>query len=447
MDRDALLEQLSEDILAYVMHGSFPERHLVQEIAPDGFADRFDDYETLVRLHFVLKPAVVDFVERLPKRLRSIKTQTENVSTTTRGAVEGRIDWAGTVRERYARNPRDRSLFVCENRTENYDIDENVVLKRLLALVHETLQDCQPYFEREYDWVTERWKESTDLVETMREVVERNVHVRRIRRPEVYEPTDRMLQTAAQSRSEIYREAAALIEEYQRTLAGEPEAITNLLADTAITPDDDETLFELFVLFRYIAAVERMTDENFELQTITSGSQEVARLSTNGDDIVLYHDNSARDRGVSFESDVSEKPSKALSRTERIEREARAVADSYFRNRTFRSATGRPDVIVLEVQSENSNEYLITEVKHSKRPETIQRGISETLEYLAFLRQNGTLVHDDESMFGNGSNGVLVVQDLPDDETAPIDEQRSIKILQASEVDQKIEYILREILD
>ncbi|WP_206501511.1 MULTISPECIES: hypothetical protein [Halomicrobium] len=281
----------------------------------------------------------------------------------------------------------------------------------------------------------------------MREVVERNVHVRRIRRPEVYEPTDRMLQTAAQSRSEIYREAAALIEEYQRTLAGEPEAITNLLADTAITPDDDETLFELFVLFRYIAAVERMTDENFELQTITSGSQEVARLSTNGDDIVLYHDNSARDRGVSFESDVSEKPSKALSRTERIEREARAVADSYFRNRTFRSATGRPDVIVLEVQSENSNEYLITEVKHSKRPETIQRGISETLEYLAFLRQNGTLVHDDESMFGNGSNGVLVVQDLPDDETAPIDEQRSIKILQASEVDQKIEYILREILD
>ncbi|WP_372480510.1 hypothetical protein ACAH01_05585 [Halomicrobium sp. HM KBTZ05] len=447
MDRDALLEQLSEDILAYVMHGSFPERHLVQEIAPDGFADRFDDYETLVRLHFVLKPAVVDFVERLPKRLRSIKTQTENVSTTTRGAVEGRIDWAGTVRERYARNPRDSSLFVCENRTENYDIDENVVLKRLLALVHETLQDCQPYFEREYDWVTERWKESTDLVETMREVVERNVHVRRIRRPEVYEPTDRMLQTAAQSRSEIYREAATLLEEYQRTLAGEPAAITNLLSDTAITPDDDETLFELFVLFRYIAAVERMTDENFELQTIKSGSQEVARLSTNGDDIVLYHDNSARDRGVSFESDVSEKPSEALSRTERIEREARAVADSYFRDRTFRSATGRPDVIVLEVQSGNSKEYLITEVKHSKRPETIRRGISETLEYLAFLRQNGTLVHDDESMFGNGSNGVLVVQDLPDDETAPIDEQRSIKILQASEVDQKIEHILRDVLD
>lgn len=446
MNREDLLEGLTQDILTYVMHGSFSERHLVKELAPDELDERFYDYEQLVRLHFILRPDVVDFVESLPSELRRIKTKTRNTAAVSRGSVDGRINWGKTVRTRHAQNPNDRSLFVCDHRTEDYDIDENLVLKRLLSVIYTTLDDCQEYLEREYEWVTDRWRENIELAETMREIFERNVHVRRIRSPEAYEPTDRMLQRAAGSRSDLYRRSATLLGEYEQTLSGDSDAIQTLLADTAITPDDDETLLELYVLFRYIAAIEQMSEDTFEMRTIEAAKQEVARLSRDGVDIVLYHDNSGRDRNLSFLSDVSSKPRDTLSRTELVQREARTVANTYFENDHFSTETGRPDVIVLEVDAEDKREYLITEIKHSTRPETIRTGIKETLEYLAFLRQDEEIVYEDPP-FGSGWNGVLVVQDLEDTATAPLESQRSIRILQASEVEEKLTTILERVLE
>lgn len=445
MNRQALVEQLSEDILTYVMHGSFPDEHLATEIKPDALDERFYDYEMLIRLHFILDPGVISFVESLPSRLRNIKTQTKRVSNESRGGLDGRINWTETIKRRHSTNPSDNSLFVCENRSENYDIDENVVLKRLLALIYSTIDECEEYLNQDYEWVTERWKQSDDLVGTMREIFERNVHVTRIREPETYEPTPRMIQRATQSRNEIYQDASRLLRQYHRTLAGDDTAIRNLLHRTAITPDDDETLFELFVLFRYIEAIEELSDERFRLRTIESGSQEVAKLVDGEAEIVIYHDNSARDRGLSFLSDVPEKDPESLSRTEFVERESRIVSDNYFVDRSFRTTTGRPDVIVLEVRSGSDTEYLITEVKYSTRPETVRQGIRETLEYLAFLRDGGDLVHGEDEYFGSGWNGVLVVQDM-DRETASLGEQRSIRILQATELESRLTEILEQVI-
>jgi hypothetical protein len=444
MERAELVDALSEDVLAYVMHGNISERHLVGELRPDGLDERFTDFESLVRLHFVLRPDVVEFVEALPKRLRSIKTQTKDITETTRGSVDGRVDWQSTVRTRYARNPHDNALFVCEKRYENYDVAENLVLKRLLALVYRTLQDIEPFVERGYEWVTQRWRENGELVDEMRRVFERNVHVTRIRDPKTYEPTERMLERAATARAPVYREAADLLRTYRRSLDADEDAIRDLLERTAITPDDDETLFELYVLFRYVAAIEELRADRFTVETIDTASQAVARLETGSESVVLYHDSSAADRDLSFEPEPFEKADGALSRTEQVQREAREVARTYFREREFRSVTGRPDVIVLEVETDETREYLVTEVKHSTRVETVKQGIRETLEYLAFLRQDGEFVYED-GFFGSGWNGVLVVQDIVDEETAPVDEQRSIKILQAGEVEAQLRRVLSEV--
>ncbi|WP_158854042.1 hypothetical protein [Halorhabdus sp. CUG00001] len=447
MNRDELLDQLSQDILAYVMHGTFPEQHIAQEIAPSELEERFHDYEMLVRLHFILRPDVVDFVAELPARLRRVKTQTENVARVNQGSIDGKINWSATYRERHSRNPGDTSIFVCENRTENYDIDENLVLKRLLAIIHETLEECEQYLERDYAWINERWKGEADLVETLREAVQRNVHLTRIRRPEAYEPTDRMLQRAQESRQEVYREAARLLSRYRQTLAGEATAITELLDSTAIAPDDDETLFELFVLFRYISVIEGLTDDRFELQTIETGSQQVARLEADNQAIAVYHDSAARAQDLEFVSDIREKEPISLSRTERIQYETERVSDEYFLDSESRHHTGRPDVIVLEIESGDTVEYLITEVKYSNRQETVEQGIKETLEYLAFLRDDGELVHDETQMFGDGWNGVLVTRDIDSEPTAPIEKQRLIKILQASELESQLPKIVTRLLD
>jgi hypothetical protein len=447
MNRDELVAGLSEDILNYVMHGTFPEQHIASELKPAGLDERFDDYEALVRLHFILKPEVVDFVESLPQRLRSVKTQTESVRETSRGHVSGRISWSATVRKRYSMNPKDRSLFVCDNRSENYDIAENIVLKRLLAVIYRTLEDCEQYLRTDYEWVTDRWKENLELVETMQRIFERNVHVKRIRDPESYEPTERMLERAEESRSPVYTDAAALLRSYHEALDADPDAMADLLEKTAITPDDDETLLELYVLFRYVAAIESLTQESFTLSTIATDSQEVARMVDDDTELVLYHDNSGKDHGLSFRSEEFGKPRDELSRTEMVQRETHDVLSSYFTEKEFRHVTGRPDVIVLEINSADRREYLITEVKNSTRPETIRTGIKETLEYLAFLRHGDDFVFEEDSeYFGSGWNGLLVVQDIDGKETAPLDEQRSIRILQTSEVESRLQDVLEGVL-
>ena len=56
------------------------------------------------------------------------------------------------------------------------------------------------------------------------------------------------------------------------------------------------------------------------------------------------------------------------------------------------------------------------------------------------------LVFDDQEPFGNGWNGLLVIQDLEGEETAELAAQQSIRILQASEVETKLQRVLENVL-
>lgn len=449
MNKEELINGLTEDILDYVMHGVISESFLSRNIKPKELDERFEEFELLMDLHFILKEEVVDFVELLSKRLRKIKTQTQNRKYTYRGTIEGRIDWQSTLKKRHSENPNDFSLFICEKRTEHYDIDENIVLKKLLSVIYHTLKDAEDIINKDYEWLKETWKENEDLIDRLKNIFERNVHVTRIKKPNEYEPTDRMIFTAKNSRKKIYREAGKLIEKRQKIQKGDKEEIKNLLKNTAITPDDDETLFELYVLFRYISTIEELYEDEFRLKMIKSGKQEVAKISGEKE-IVLYHDSSARDRELSFKSEVESKTGD-LSRSDMIQKKAHEIIDEYFVERNIEDHTGRPDVIILEIIDDEKNEYeyLITEVKYSTRRDTIRSGIKETLEYLAFLRVEENFVFDDKSDYlGEGWNGVLVVQDLEEEETLDLEKQEEmeIKILQASEIEDRLENILEEVI-
>jgi len=113
MDRQDFVDAVAEDLFTYVMQGSISERHVASEIKPTGLDERFEDFDSLIDLHFVLRPDVVDFVEQLPRRLRSIKTQTRNVQAVSRGEISGRIRWDSTVKVGRLRLPATgRSSFV-----------------------------------------------------------------------------------------------------------------------------------------------------------------------------------------------------------------------------------------------------------------------------------------------------------------------------------------------
>lgn len=452
MNREEILESLTQDILAYVMAGDFPEREFAQTVKPTELDERFNDYELLLDLHFILREDVVEFIEALPRRLRRIRTETESTSNTRRGAIDGRINWNATFKQRYTQNPRDTSVFVIDNRTIDFDIPENIVLIHLLQVVQRTLQQADSYLRREYDWVQQRWHEKGALIDELSAIMDRNVNIRRIRDPEGYEPTERMLTTAENSRQLIYREAASLLRARDRLYRGDRDELQRLLEFTAIAPDDQDRLFELYVLFRFVSILDDLRNENVVFETIATDRQAVAHLP-GSPEIAIYHDNSARDRNLSFRTEEESELQDPLPRSHRVQHVAHEVAQSYFK-KDFEDHTGRPDVIILEVRDKETDqyEYLITEVKNSKREKTVRQGIKETLEYLAFLRINEDFVFgkdsEDADYFGSGWNGLLVVQDM-EKEVQQFEEQLSsnqpIRILQAGEVEEGVRTALKRL--
>jgi len=447
VEQNELIDSLSEDILTYVMHGDFPERKFAESLKPADLDSRFEEYERLMDFHFVLRKDVIDFVKSLESNLRSINTETENKSKVNRGSVNGKINWGSTIQERYSRNPGDTSIFVCENKTERYDTGQNIVLKRLLSVIYNTLKDCESFFNKNHE-CSERWNDEKDLIENMKNIFERNVHVKRIKDPGEYEPTERMLNSAENSRKNLYRESAKLIRKRDNIFSGDKEEIRELLNKTAIKPQDEETLFELFVLFRFISTIENIQEDSFKLNTVASGSQKIATMQSDEKEIAIYHDSSASEMGIEFkfdpERDVNDRE---YSRPEKVELKSREIISNYFKKNT-REVTGRPDVILVEIMDKETEEreYFITEVKNSTNEKTVKRGIKEALEYLAFLRDKEDFVYNGEDQpFGGQKKGLVVVQDFDGKDTQKLTEQEGpIRIVQASKLENKLEDIISD---
>ena len=84
------------------------------------------------------------------------------------GEVRGRINWMNTISERYKRNPKEKTLLVCEKKEKDYNIAENLVLKSLLQIIHNIIYfDLKVAFENKYIWLKEWSDDEKKLKDTL----------------------------------------------------------------------------------------------------------------------------------------------------------------------------------------------------------------------------------------------------------------------------------------
>jgi len=410
MRESDLVDAVADDLFTYVLNGDFPADDIAPLIKPASYPDQYDDFDRLVDLHFILDEAVQDFVTDLEQDLRGIKTGTERESTVQRGGITGRIDWGATYQERATTSPGNSGLYVTELQSEAYDISENIVLKELISRIHSALKNVTRYLTDSRTWVENTWAAGSDLRDSFQTTAEQNIHLRRIPDPKPTEPTDRMLTRAASSRTELYREAATLVQQRQQYDAGDPDAIGALLQDTLITPSGRQTLFELFALFRIIDALRNLDEQAIgrpTYHTLESG-REVAATFDGARALEVYYDQTPDD--ISFHPYTESKGPQ--SRSDMAHKQAREVADVFLTETAVQQHTKRPDVIVRAGTSDTPyTDYLIVEVKDSTKQDRIRSGITELAEYLQFLRTESGYEFP-EGDFGSGLNGLLVVQDL-----------------------------------
>ncbi len=440
------------------MSGDLNSNVLKGRIYFEGLPDRLQEWDRILDIHFVLKSDVIEFVDKLPERIRRISTKSEHLLKTYRGEIRGTPDWNATIKERYSRNFRDKSLFCCQDKETEYDIAENIILKFLLKTIYENIREFDEFIKRNYDWI-EDWdskasKREEKRIRMIRRIFERNIHIDRIKAVNDHDITPKLIHQAKQSRKKLYRDAAKLVKTYRNIKSGKDETeINELLENTMIIPGETSRLFELYVLFRIIDNLEELDDFNLTMKTIEQRKQEIAEFIHEDQElnIKIYHDTSG---DLYFYPKI---PKKNIdqNRYQYIENLSKKIMEDLFPDSSRTEYTGRPDILLIEIDSEDNKEFLIIELKYTKRKKYIHQGIKELLWYIAFMREsddkekyvfeerfpNGYKSQTRKDILGETFTGLLVTNDLETD-YEKIDSNR-LKVLQVKDLDTAIPKILK----
>jgi len=452
---EALLGEIADDFQTYLRKGVRFDR-----VIGSAHADLdIDDIETLLRIHFVLTDAeddssevgVLDFMRQLEDRIRQMKTTTAPESFQYRGEIRGQIDWQGTVKTRARAGRLDEPLFVCTQPEEHYNIDENLVLKRLLTIIHEIVTDDLAYAldnPEGYDWLNEWVMPHTggsgrgveSAAEMLDRIYEQNIYLQRINVADT-DITDRTIESVKRSRSQFYQDAAVLLDRYRQLMNHELDSTEarDILNHTLIAPANTDTLFELYWVFRVLDSY-----EGVEYRVLTDGRDSPSTIATweqDGSRFVLSHD--ATGEGLSFSESIGSEDiepdgylyrmNEVLSRWQTISEDllGRGGSDSLW--------GGRPD-IVLERYRETVaggtelEQVFLGEVKYTQNTDYVATGLRELLEYMAFVKRSATdeyVESADDLLESVDVKGLLFVDELARETPASRDED--VKIIQYPE--------------
>jgi hypothetical protein len=406
---ETLVEEIADDFNTYLNKGI-----RVGEIASGVDPNlNIDDLEKVLRVHFILTESsvddkgneeigVIDFVRDLRDEVRRIKTTVTKDTEFFENEVRGRIDWQKTIKQRY-RSASPTHGYACSQTRENYNIEENLVLKRLLAVIYETVfEDLKPALEspEEYEWfepwVAPKEEDKEGLKNVVNEVFLDNIYLQRVDVADS-EITDRMIESVKKSRSSLYRNAAELLDRYRRLTARDIDTVeaAGILRNTFIRPNEDERLFELYWVFKILREHEearfKLIDEDYKGL--------VAQWEDDGYEYKMFHDSVG---SMTFSEDVSldNAPDEDgyFRRSVQVNEEFARLRSALFSEGTEDGLWGgRPDILVERRDAEGElDEVFVGEVKYTRDTGYAAQGLRELLEYMAFVKDGDKYVEPEK---------------------------------------------------
>lgn len=401
MIRDNMIEEIKEELIIYFREGFINPRSFFE------FDDiRFNNIYDILKIHFLLTEEVQDYVLNLEKSIRRIKNSTRLKKNTFYGEVRGKIDWNKTIEYRANTIQNDRTRFVCDNVDKLYDTKENIILKKAISIVYNII-----HIELGMDrFINQAWyKNGEKLSRIISNVYRGNVYIKRINISNI-KITDKMLLDVSKSRNKIYRDSAMIIKLYRDIMALKEEHINNLFTETFIDMKDENEVFELYCIFKYIK--KRFPIENVEYN-IVDGREECLANIENEDYIYKVYHNRTGSSYLNFITNISEmrnseniflkRKIKSLERKSQIYRELenKDMYDIFWR--------GRPDLLILKINKESKsiNCIEIGEVKYTNNKAYMYKGLEELLEYIYLVRDRNYNYIDDIDI-----KGLLFVYDI-----------------------------------
>ena len=391
-DPDELVKGCKEELVTYLKRGRINESQLGEALDFSGTS--IGSFSRVKKVHFVLSDPVLKFVDMLPERVRRINKESSRSSIISHGKIEGKVDWGKTTKLRHSDYYGDSSVFACETASQEYDIPENLVLKKVLGIIYDVV--TEEIEGRESTWKVETWGE--EKMQDIKSIFDRNVHVNRIRNHHDIELRPRDLSAARKSRSPLYYNAYDLYDMYEslmsNNLEGEAE---DILRETLVRPNRVSVLYELFAVFRVIEALQAQERySSLSLQPIERASDEIAVMENEDYRVKVFHDETGN---LSFHIPVDEiedveEENEYLRRYVEVLDEHEDLLDRFLDKGSEKSLyQGRPDIIVEILNSQEGvlEEVILGEVKYTDRELTFSDGLKQLLEYMKYAKPDGNV--------------------------------------------------------
>lgn len=388
--REDLVAGVAEELVTYLRRGEINETTVTRSLSYEGTG--IANFEELKKIHFALSTDVGKYVNRLPERIRRLRTENRTQTEASHGEIRGAIDWKRTKERRYRSGYDNPALFVSSTTDIQHDIPENRLVKKLLSIIVESVETLSGTNE---DWQT-HW--NSKEIEHLGRILEQNVYLEALPDADEIRLSERELNQIARARREIYTDGQDIYRRYLDLMANrfDQPGVSELIKETLVQPSKNYKLFELFCLFGVIRRL-RIQFPSIELQRIDSEMEEAAVLEDDDQRIRVFFDRGGPLRF--FEEYPTSDELKARGAQEIFIRQSKAMEVAKDRLNSFLDRgssqsffAGRPDLIVLrDEKSEDEmtpQNVVIGEFKYTDSESTFASGLRELHEYLIFAHED-----------------------------------------------------------
>lgn len=380
MTKKDMIEEIKEELIIYFREGFINPKSFFEF---DKF--RFNSIYDILKIHFILSEEVQDYVLGLEESIRGIKNSTKLDRSMFHGEVRGNIDWNRTMEYRANTLYNDRTKFICDNVDKLYDTKENIILKKAISIIYNII-----HVELGMDrFIKQEWyKNGENLSHIISNIYRGNIYIKRIDISNV-NITDKMVLDVSKSRNKLYRDSARIIKLYRDIMALKEEHLNALLSETFIDMKNENEVFELYCIFKYMRKRFSIGDVKYN---VIDGREECLASLEDEDHIYKVYHNRKASSYLNFNVDISEvrnseniflkKKVKSLDRKSQIYRE---LEDKDISNIFW---SGRPDLLILKIDKESESiDYIeIGEVKYTNEKTYMYQGLEELLEYIYFIK-------------------------------------------------------------
>lgn len=373
-----LLEKIEDDIIIYLRSGHLSLNPYLKKLDLN-----IEGLEQLLNIHFLMDSNVQNYIDSLSYNMRKFNNSVTSKESLNRSVIKGRVSWGKTIQVRSNINPKDKSIFMCNENFKNYNTKENIVLKEFIQILYNIFNT--------YDVTQLEKYKSLDIIklrESIEKIYLKNIYLSRVNLKK-HKLDNRMIENVSNNRNKLYSEAAKLLKFYRKIMSLDEETIRNMFQTTFIEVADDSTLFELYWVLKII----KDSSQNKKLYVLDDKSTKVASWEKNNYLYTIYH-NSSGSQDISFNVNIDEIrgiENEVIKKQIKIIEETNNLAKKIFHGVEDRYSSlynGRPDILIeiRDLSTGDLKEIILGEVKHTLDKNYAIEGLKELLEYVNFIK-------------------------------------------------------------